>query len=56
LLTGELKKMAIEMLQEYVQHFQDRRKLVTDEVLEEFMRPRKLEWRGRSNLITTSKK
>ena len=46
LLTGELKKMAIELLQEYVQQFQTRRAAVTDEVLENFMRPRKLEWRG----------
>ncbi|KAI1256963.1 hypothetical protein MGN70_000001 [Eutypa lata] len=46
LLTGELKKMAIDLLQEYVQQFQTRRAAVTDEVLEGFMRPRKLEWRG----------
>lgn len=46
LLTGELKKMAIDLLQEYVQQFQARRATVTDQVLEEFMRPRKLEWRG----------
>ncbi|RYP22451.1 hypothetical protein DL765_001663 [Monosporascus sp. GIB2] len=46
LLTGELKKMAIDLLQEYVQQFQTRRAAVTDQVLEEFMRPRKLEWRG----------
>jgi len=46
LLTGELKKMAIEKLQAYVAEFQERRKTVTDEVLAEFMRPRKLESRG----------
>lgn len=46
LLTGELKKMAIDLLQGYVQQFQTRRTAVTDQVLEEFMRPRKLEWRG----------
>ena len=49
LLTGNLKQMAIELLQEYVAEFQSRRALVTDEVLEEFMRPRKLEWRGNPN-------
>jgi tryptophanyl-tRNA synthetase len=38
--------MAIALLQEYVAEFQQRRALVTDEVLEQFMRPRKLEWRG----------
>lgn len=46
LLTGELKKMAVDLLQEYVQQFQTRRAAVTDEVLEGFMRARKLEWRG----------
>lgn len=49
LLTGDLKKMAIDLLQEYVAEFQQRRALVTDEVLESFMRPRKLEWRGNPN-------
>jgi tryptophanyl-tRNA synthetase len=51
LLTGELKKMAIEVLQEYVQQFQDQRKLVTDEILEQFMRPRKLQWGGNPNPV-----
>lgn len=46
LLTGELKKMAIDLLQQYVQQFQARRGAVNDQVLEQFMRPRKLEWRG----------
>lgn len=46
LLTGELKKMAIETLQKYVADFQEQRKLVTDEVLNSFMLPRKLEWKG----------
>lgn len=46
LLTGELKKMAIESLQPEVQEFQERRKLVTDDVLESFMKPRRLEWKG----------
>jgi tryptophanyl-tRNA synthetase len=46
LLTGELKKMSVEKLQAYVNEFQERRKTVTDEVLAEFMRPRKLESRG----------
>lgn len=42
LLTGELKAMAIKALQENVQEFQEKRKLVTDEVLEQFMTPRRL--------------
>ncbi|KNG88060.1 tryptophanyl-tRNA synthetase, cytoplasmic [Aspergillus nomiae NRRL 13137] len=51
LLTGELKKMAIEALQEYVHHFQERRGLVSDEVLDEYMRPRKLVWEGNQNPV-----
>lgn len=51
LLTGELKKMAIELLQEYVRQFQEKRELITDEVLGQYMRPRKLEWKGNPNPI-----
>ncbi|KAL4911004.1 hypothetical protein BDW74DRAFT_164683 [Aspergillus multicolor] len=46
LLTGELKAMAIKKLQEYVAEFQERRKEVTDELLEKYMTPRRLEWNG----------
>ncbi|MCJ1447562.1 MAG: hypothetical protein MMC23_008073 [Stictis urceolatum] len=46
LLTGDLKKLAIDVLQKYVQDFQEQRKSVTDEVLEGYMRPRKLQWNG----------
>ncbi|KAL2870896.1 uncharacterized protein BJX67DRAFT_369833 [Aspergillus lucknowensis] len=46
LLTGELKAMAIKKLQDYVAEFQERRKEVTDEVLEQYMTPRRLEWGG----------
>ena len=49
LLTGELKKMAITLLQEYVAEFQQRRKEVSDEVLKQYMTPRKLEWKGNPN-------
>ncbi|KAG8352088.1 Tryptophan--tRNA ligase, cytoplasmic [Fusarium venenatum] len=49
LLTGELKKMAIEALQPVVQSFQERRAAVTDEVLESFMKPRRLQWAGNPN-------
>jgi tryptophanyl-tRNA synthetase len=49
LLTGELKKMAITLLQEYVKGFQERRKDVTDEILRQYMTPRKLEWKGNPN-------
>ncbi|KAI9369912.1 hypothetical protein BJX61DRAFT_545116 [Aspergillus egyptiacus] len=46
LLTGELKALAIQKLQEYVADFQERRKEVTDEVLEQYMKPRRLHWEG----------
>jgi tryptophanyl-tRNA synthetase len=49
LLTGELKKMAIEALQPVVQSFQERRAAVTDEVLESYMKPRRLQWGGNPN-------
>jgi tryptophanyl-tRNA synthetase len=41
--------MAITLLQEYVLQFQEQRKLVTDEILEQFMKPRKLQWAGNPN-------
>ncbi|KAK2738878.1 hypothetical protein FQN57_006893 [Myotisia sp. PD_48] len=46
LLTGELKKLAIALLQQYVAEFQQRRKAVTDDLLKQYMTPRKLEWQG----------
>ncbi|KIH86569.1 tryptophanyl-tRNA synthetase [Sporothrix brasiliensis 5110] len=49
LLTGDLKKMAIEVLQKNVEEFQERRKAVTDEVLVSYMTPRKLQWGGNPN-------
>lgn len=49
LLTGELKKMAITLLQEYVKEFQGRRKEVTEELRKQYMEPRKLEWNGNPN-------
>jgi tryptophanyl-tRNA synthetase len=49
LLTGELKKMTITLLQEYVKGFQERRKEVTDDVLRQYMTPRMLEWKGNPN-------
>ncbi|KAH8700349.1 putative tryptophanyl-tRNA synthetase, cytoplasmic [Talaromyces proteolyticus] len=49
LLTGELKKMAIELIQGNVKEFQSRRNAVTDELLRQYMTPRKLEWKGNPN-------
>ena len=55
-MTGELKKMAIAMLQEYVKEFQERRKQVTDEVMRGYMMPRQLEWKGNPNPVKREKK
>lgn len=42
LLSGEIKKIAVETLQPIVAKHQESRKLVTEEVLNQFMTPRKL--------------
>ncbi|NXT69648.1 SYWC protein, partial [Chaetops frenatus] len=42
LLTGELKKVLIETMQPLVAAHQERRKQVTDEIVKQFMTPRKL--------------
>ncbi|PMD21130.1 putative tryptophanyl-tRNA synthetase, cytoplasmic [Hyaloscypha hepaticicola] len=55
LMTGELKKMAIAMLQEYVKEFQERRKQVTDEVMRGYMTPRELVWKGNPNPVRKEK-
>lgn len=49
LLTGELKKLAIDVLQKNVEEFQERRKAVSDEVLASYMKPRRLQWAGNPN-------
>ena len=46
LLTGELKAICIKTLQEYVAGFQERRRMVTDDIREEFMRERPLTFSG----------
>lgn len=56
LLTGELKQIAVGLLQEYVKEFQERRKTVTDDVLKQYMTPRKLEWKGNPRPIPRPKK
>jgi len=42
LLTGHLKKELIDLLQTIVAAHQERRKHITDDVVNEFMLPRKL--------------
>ncbi|KAF2743741.1 tryptophanyl-tRNA synthetase [Sporormia fimetaria CBS 119925] len=49
ILTGEMKKECITMMTAYVKQFQEARAKVTDEMLAEFTRPRKLEWKGNPN-------
>ncbi|KAL9095393.1 MAG: hypothetical protein Q9165_002264 [Trypethelium subeluteriae] len=51
LATGELKKECIALMQGYVKEFQERRNAVTDEVLQNYMKPRKLEWKGNPNPV-----
>ena len=53
MLFRSLKKDCITLLQEYVNGYQTRRKEVTDEVLELYMKPRKLEW-GRSHKVNAA--
>jgi len=56
MLTGELKAICIKELQTFVRGFQERRKKVTDKIRDEFMRPRKLEYRGNPNPIAKEAK
>lgn len=49
LSTGDLKKRCIEELQKFVSAFQERRALVTEEIMREFMTPRKMEFTGNPN-------
>ncbi|KPI35738.1 Tryptophan--tRNA ligase, cytoplasmic [Cyphellophora attinorum] len=51
ILTGEMKQTCIKYLQQYVAEFQERRKRTTEEVRQEFMTPRKLEYKGNPNPI-----
>lgn len=44
LLSGEIKKIAIETLQPIVAEHQEKRKLVTDEILDHFMELRALKF------------
>lgn len=49
MLTGQLKGLCIELLQQYVAGYQARREKVTDEVLRSYMTPRRLNWGGNPN-------
>jgi tryptophanyl-tRNA synthetase len=49
LMTGDMKKECINIMIQYVRKFQEARAKVTDEVLDSYLKPRKLEWRGNPN-------
>jgi tryptophanyl-tRNA synthetase len=49
MLTGDMKKECIKLLQEYVKGYQEARTKITDEIMYSFMTPRKLEWNGNPN-------
>ncbi|KAK8190326.1 tryptophanyl-tRNA synthetase [Phyllosticta capitalensis] len=55
-LTGEMKKECIKLMQDYVKGFQERRAAVTDDILKSYMTPRKLEWKGNPNPKKPEKK
>jgi tryptophanyl-tRNA synthetase len=44
--TGDMKKECIAVMSKYVSWFQEARAKVTDELLDEYLKPRQLEWRG----------
>lgn len=43
-MTGELKKICIETLTQFITAYQERRAKITEEVVDEFMRVRPLKW------------
>ncbi|KAI5303439.1 hypothetical protein KEM55_000549 [Ascosphaera atra] len=54
MLTGELKQICIREVQQFVKDFQERRAKVTPEVVQEFMTPRPLSFRGDNTLPLSS--
>lgn len=51
ILSGEMKKMCIEVLQEFVKGFQERRAAIDDETLDKFMKPHKLIFGQKERLV-----
>ncbi|KAL3236702.1 tryptophan--tRNA ligase WRS1 [Nakaseomyces bracarensis] len=51
LLSGEMKKYCIEVLQEFIKGFQERRGQVTDDILDKFMKPHKLVWGQKERIV-----
>ena len=56
LLTGELKLKCIKCLQELVEEFQQTRANITDEIVKEFMTPRKLTWGEQGRRVAVKSK
>ncbi|SCU94222.1 LAME_0F06612g1_1 [Lachancea meyersii CBS 8951] len=56
LLSGEMKKLCIDALQEFVKDFQERRAKITDEVVDQFMKPHKLVWGQKERLVPAKPK
>lgn len=56
ILSGEMKKLCIEVLQEFVKGFQERRAKITDEDLEKLMKPHKLVWGQKERLVPVKPK
>ncbi len=44
MLTGEVKQILIDILADKISKHQDSRKVVSEEVVDQFMKPRKLEF------------
>lgn len=51
LLSGEMKKACIEVLQEFVKNFQESRAKVDDATVSKFMKPHKLVWGQKERLV-----
>lgn len=56
LLSGEMKKQCIDTLQDFVKDFQERRNSITDELLDQFMKPHKLVWGEKERLVPVKPK
>lgn len=56
LLSGEMKKACIEVLQEFVKNFQENRAKVDDDLMEKFMKPHKLVWGQKERLVPVKPK
>ncbi|CEP63441.1 tryptophan--tRNA ligase WRS1 LALA0_S08e02520g [Lachancea lanzarotensis] len=51
LLSGEMKKLCIDVLQDFVREFQERKSKVNDQIVEQFMKPHKLVWGQKERLV-----